>query len=240
MQRITVIVVDDGSKDGTAEAIERFPQSLGTRQEFKKFSWVWLRHEKNMGKGAAIRTALSHVDTELVVIHDADLEYHPRDLLQMVELFLYEDADAVFGSRFMSGGYKRALFFRHALGNKLLTLLVRPGLRPEPDGHGNLLQDGARGFAQKHSADKFDLRRGTGTGDQTRQTWRPNFRSSHQLFRTNLRRRQEDQLEGRRPRALGHSALRGVRQNLRGGCPWRRNSAATEPRARALHGGWRM
>jgi SAM-dependent methyltransferase len=63
------------------------------------------------------------VDTELVVIHDADLEYHPRDLLQMVELFLNEDADAVFGSRFMSGGYKRALFFRHQLGNKLLTFL---------------------------------------------------------------------------------------------------------------------
>ena len=49
-----------------------------------------------------------------MVIHDADLEYHPRDLLQMVDLFLYEDADAVFGSRFMPGGYKRALFFRHA------------------------------------------------------------------------------------------------------------------------------
>ena len=64
---------------------------------------------------------LAHVDTELVVVHDSDLEYHPRDLLQMVELFLFEDADAVFGSRFMPGGYKRALFFRHALGNRLLT-----------------------------------------------------------------------------------------------------------------------
>ena len=58
-----------------------------------------------------------------MVIHDADLEYHPRDLLQMLELFLFEDADAVFGSRFMPGGYKRALFFRHAVGNKLLTFL---------------------------------------------------------------------------------------------------------------------
>ena len=51
------------------------------------------------------------------------MEYHPQDLLQMVDLFLYEDADAVFGSRFMPGGYKRALFFRHALGNKFLTFL---------------------------------------------------------------------------------------------------------------------
>jgi glycosyltransferase involved in cell wall biosynthesis len=123
LQRIRVIVVDDCSTDATAEVIRRFQTHLESSHDFKKFSWVWLRHEKNMGKGAAIRTALAHVDTHLVVIHDADLEYHPRDLLQMLELFLYEDADAVFGSRFMPGGYKRALFFRHALGNKLLTLL---------------------------------------------------------------------------------------------------------------------
>jgi SAM-dependent methyltransferase len=66
---------------------------------------------------------LEFVDTDLVVIHDADLEYHPGDLLKMVEVFLCEEADAVFGSRFMSGGYKRALFFRHSLGNKFLTFL---------------------------------------------------------------------------------------------------------------------
>ncbi|MFZ3216196.1 MAG: glycosyltransferase [Candidatus Acidiferrales bacterium] len=123
LQRITVIVVNDCSTDATAEAIRRFQAALQGSEDFKKFSWVWLQHEKNMGKGAAIRTALAYVDTQLVVIHDADLEYHPRDLLQMVELFLYEDADAVFGSRFLSGGYKRALFFRHEVGNKFLTLL---------------------------------------------------------------------------------------------------------------------
>jgi len=123
LQSITVIVVDDCSTDGTAEAIRRFQARLESSQDFKKFNWIWLKHKKNMGKGAAIRSALAHVDTHLVVIHDADLEYHPRDLLQMLDLFLYEDADAVFGSRFMPGGYKRALFFRHALGNKFLTLL---------------------------------------------------------------------------------------------------------------------
>ena len=121
LQRVTVIVVDDCSTDSTAEAIWRFQTHVESSEDFKKFNWIWLKHEKNMGKGAAIRSALPHVDTHLVVIHDADLEYHPRDLLQMVDLFLYEDADAVFGSWFMPGGYKRALFFRHALGNKLLT-----------------------------------------------------------------------------------------------------------------------
>jgi glycosyltransferase involved in cell wall biosynthesis len=122
LEQIKVIVVDDGSSDGTAGAIERFRESRDLLGK-SKLSWIWLRHEKNRGKGGAIRTGLTHVDTELVVIHDADLEYHPADLLKMVEVFLYEDADAVFGSRFMSGGYKRALFFRHALGNKLLTFL---------------------------------------------------------------------------------------------------------------------
>src|SRR5580658_56311 len=120
---VTVIVVDDGSTDETAEAIARFRSSLEADTRGSKLQWVFVRHEKNQGKGAAIRTGLSKVDTELVVIHDADLEYHPRDLLQMVELFLYEDADAVFGSRFMPGGYKRAIFFRHALGNQFLTFL---------------------------------------------------------------------------------------------------------------------
>lgn len=123
LDSITVIVVDDASTDGTPAALATFRSTLDSERTDRKFSWVWLRHETNRGKGAGIRTALSHVDTELVVIHDADLEYHPSDLLKMVEVFLLEEADAVFGSRFMAGGYKRALFFRHALGNKLLTFL---------------------------------------------------------------------------------------------------------------------
>jgi glycosyltransferase involved in cell wall biosynthesis len=123
LHQIKIIVVNDGSTDATAETIQQFRASVEAEKGESKFSWVWLQHEKNSGKGAAIRTGLMHVDTELVVMHDADLEYHPVDLLKMVELFLMEDADAVFGSRFMPGGYKRALFFRHELGNKFLTFL---------------------------------------------------------------------------------------------------------------------
>ena len=123
LESVKVIVVDDGSSDGTAAAIETFRKSLELDKAKSKFSWIWLRHGKNSGKGSAIRTALPYVDTEAVVIHDADLEYHPADMSKMIEIFLFEDADAVFGSRFMSGGYRRTIFFRHALGNKLLTFL---------------------------------------------------------------------------------------------------------------------
>jgi glycosyltransferase involved in cell wall biosynthesis len=123
LRRIRVIVVDDCSTDRTPEAIERFQQSLERELPASKLEWIFLRHERNQGKGAAIRTALEHADTELTVIHDADLEYHPRDILPMVALMLEEGADAVFGSRFLAGTYKRVLFYRHALGNGLLTAL---------------------------------------------------------------------------------------------------------------------
>ncbi len=123
LQRIKVIIVDDCSRDGTAGVLESFRTELLAEAANPKFEWVFVRHERNQGKGGAIRTALSYADTELTVIHDADLEYHPRDLLQMIPLFLHEDADAVFGSRFMAGGFKRALFFRHSIGNHFLTFL---------------------------------------------------------------------------------------------------------------------
>jgi glycosyltransferase involved in cell wall biosynthesis len=123
LSRIKVIVVDDHSTDQTEVSLKQFQKSWEANPWSPKFEWIFLHHEQNQGKGAAIRTGLEYVDTELVVIHDADLEYHPRDLLKMIPLFLEEDADAVFGSRFLAGEFKRALFFRHALGNSFLTFL---------------------------------------------------------------------------------------------------------------------
>jgi glycosyltransferase involved in cell wall biosynthesis len=121
--RVRVIVVNDASKDGTAAALERFRNNLG-QSDLKNFEWIFLEHAKNQGKGAAIRTAIAHIDTDLVVIHDADLEYHPGDIAKMVPLFVHEDADAVFGSRFLSSDFRRVLLFRHSLGNQLITLLT--------------------------------------------------------------------------------------------------------------------
>ena len=121
LESIQVIVVDDGSSDRTPEALERFRLATQHRGD-PKVEWLFLRHPTNKGKSAAIRTALPHASKDLTVIHDADLEYHPQDLLQMAAVFLAEDADAVFGSRFLASPYRRVLFFRHELGNRFLTL----------------------------------------------------------------------------------------------------------------------
>lgn len=123
LERVRVIVVNDASTDCTKEAIGRLRESLAGAG-LSRFEWIFLEKEKNQGKGAAIRTAMEHVDTDLAVVHDADLEYHPEDLVKMIPLFVTEKADAVYGSRFLSGEYRRVLFFRHSVGNQLLTLLT--------------------------------------------------------------------------------------------------------------------
>ncbi len=126
LTRLQVVVVDDCSTDRTAEVLAGFqarmaarPAGAGVRAE-----WVFVKHAANGGKGAAIQTALGHAACAITVIHDADLEYHPRDLLRFLPIFEEEGADAVFGSRFAGGAARRALLFRHELGNRLLTFLT--------------------------------------------------------------------------------------------------------------------
>ncbi len=87
-----VIVVDDGSRDGTAAALERWAGTPGL---------VLLRHARNRGKGAAVRTALAHATGEFVIIQDADLEYDPADMPRLVEVLRRGEADVVYGSRYL-------------------------------------------------------------------------------------------------------------------------------------------
>jgi glycosyltransferase involved in cell wall biosynthesis/phospholipid N-methyltransferase len=131
LSKVQVIVVDDCSKDGTSAALSMFRAERGIEGDgpvadpaVPKIEWLFLRHEQNGGKGQAIRTAVQHASCDVSVIHDSDLEYHPRDLLKFVPVFEDEGADAVFGSRFAGSAVRRVLFYRHELGNRLLTLLT--------------------------------------------------------------------------------------------------------------------
>lgn len=105
-----IIIVDDGSTDGTREIVK------GLSEDNVKV----LLHEKNMGKGAALRTGFKHVTGDIVIIQDADLEYDPKDYDKLLEPIIDGRADVVFGSRFL-GGPHRVLLFWHYIGNKLIT-----------------------------------------------------------------------------------------------------------------------
>jgi len=126
LSRIQVVVVDDCSRDRTAAVLADFERRMAARPAVPgpRIEWRFLRHERNGGKGRAIQTALAQADCAITVIHDADLEYHPRDLVRIVQVFEEEGADAVFGSRFAGGPVRRALLYRHELGNRLLTFLT--------------------------------------------------------------------------------------------------------------------
>jgi len=86
LERIEVIVVDDCSKDASGKVLENFREEQ-TRDSSSKIQWIFMRHEKNAGKGKAIKTALDCATCEICVIHDADLEYHPKDLVRIVRVF---------------------------------------------------------------------------------------------------------------------------------------------------------
>ncbi|MDD5069832.1 MAG: glycosyltransferase family 2 protein [Candidatus Omnitrophica bacterium] len=107
-----IIIIDDASSDGTRQLIEKLKGP-----NIKK-----IYHEKNQGKGAAIRSALEFIEGEFVIIQDADLEYHPDEYSQLIEPIVKGRADVVFGSRFI--GPHRCFLFYHYLGNKVVNLIA--------------------------------------------------------------------------------------------------------------------
>jgi glycosyltransferase involved in cell wall biosynthesis len=107
-----IIVVDDASTDGSTELLRQISDEHTTV----------LFHERNSGKGAAVRTGFGAVSGDIVIVQDADLEYDPNDYGRLIEPIVDGRADVVYGSRF-TGGPQRVLFFWHYVGNKLLTLL---------------------------------------------------------------------------------------------------------------------
>lgn len=108
-----IIVVDDGSTDGTRDVL----QSMESSGDLKI-----ILHPENKGKGAALRTGFSQVAGDIVVIQDADLEYDPAEYPNLIRPILENKADVVYGSRFL-GGPHRVLLFWHSVGNRVLTIL---------------------------------------------------------------------------------------------------------------------
>lgn len=111
--RKEIIVIDDGSTDGTSDILKSFEH-----KDVKIFF-----HNRNMGKGCAISTGISRAMGDIVLIQDADLEYDPHEYPVLLRPILEGKADVVFGSRFAGSGAHRVLYFWHYVGNKFLTIL---------------------------------------------------------------------------------------------------------------------
>jgi glycosyltransferase involved in cell wall biosynthesis len=113
--RKELIIVDDGSKDGTREVLRELSQNSPHRFYF---------HGQNMGKGAALRTGLHYATGDVILIQDADLEYDPAEFAELIKPILEGRADVVYGSRLTGGKVARAFNFWHYIGNKLLTFVT--------------------------------------------------------------------------------------------------------------------
>ena len=189
-----IIVVDDGSRDRTGEILK----------DFKGSDIIILRHEKNLGKGAAIKTAISKVSGEMVIIQDADLEYDPKDIEKMLRPYLEGKGNVVYGSRFT--GERRNMFFWHLLGNKFLSLLtnilynttlsdMETGYKLFDAGVLKAIPLKARGFGFEPEVTAKLLRRGhyiyevpisyvgRSYSEGKKITWKDGFRSIYYLFR---------------------------------------------------------
>jgi glycosyltransferase involved in cell wall biosynthesis len=111
-----IIIVDDCSKDGTREKLKAVIEPSGLITKV-------LYHDKNMGKGAALRTGFAAATGDIVIVQDADLEYDPVQYPLIIEPIVQGKADVVFGSRFMGGQPHRVVYYWHRVGNGVLTLL---------------------------------------------------------------------------------------------------------------------
>ena len=207
--RKQIIVVDDCSTDGTREILRELQQSDADLKV--------VFHDINQGKGAALRTGFRHATGEIVIVQDADLEYDPAQYPQLIQPIVEDQADVVFGSRFI-GETHRVLYFWHSLANKFLTLLsnmfTNLNLTDMEVCYKVFRREVIQGISSRAT--------GSASSPRSRPRWRgsqfpaataspgavPDLRDPGQLPRPDLPRRQEDRHQGRLPGPLLHPPLR--------------------------------
>ena len=184
------IIVDDGSTDGTRDALARL-RGVGP---------TVVLHNANLGKGAAVRSGLRYATGDCVLVQDADLEYDPDDYHRLVDAMEERGADAVYGSRFAGGNPKMTL--RHRVGNRLLTGTTNVLYGSALHRHGDLLQADSTAGACRHRACLEPLRHRTGDYGEAPEEGNRHPRGPDSLRRAEFRRRQEDLVDGLRVRHL--------------------------------------
>jgi len=117
-----IILVDDGSEDQSRKILTRLQEEIASAKDSLNQIKVFFQ-PVNQGKGAALKTALSHVTGDIVIVQDGDLEYDPKDYPSLLAPIQAGQADVVYGTRFAGGGAHRVHFFWHSMGNRMLTLL---------------------------------------------------------------------------------------------------------------------
>ena len=195
-----VVMVDDCSTDGTFEVLTN---AAATEQRISLH-----RHDRNQGKGAALRTGISKASADIVFIQDADLEYDPADYAALLKPILSGKADAVFGSRFIGSHEHRVLYFWHSLGNQFLTLLSNMTTNLNLTDMEACYKVFKRELIQSVNPRGKPLWHRTRARRQDRPHRRPHLRSRHLLPRPHLRRRQKNRLERRHQRPPLHPQLR--------------------------------
>ncbi|MEE4271431.1 MAG: glycosyltransferase family 2 protein [Thermoanaerobaculales bacterium] len=115
VEELEIVIVDDCSRDSSRSIADDLAAEDPRVAVFS--------HEENCGKGAAIRTAMKNSSGDILIVQDADLEYDPKEIPALIRLIQEDHADVVFGSRFLSSGPHRVLYFWHQIGNRFLTLM---------------------------------------------------------------------------------------------------------------------